>query len=181
MTPDAWLEATSNITLSYKMDLDRWGKDRQKFDYVNKDYSGVGLPLKPGGYFALTRSEISFQNNPPGILPGGIDSKVTAGMGRLGASLIDVFNQPNMWAARWTARIMPIQVKGETLKPFNGMLHDMLPYILLTSPLAFANSPSSFSLSGVKGFGSQVAQDWAYLELVSRAHSRGGKTTGFVK
>lgn len=180
VTPDAWLEATSNITLSYKVDLDRWGTDRQKYAYVKQDYSG-GLPIKSGGYFALTRSEISYQDNPPGVLPGGLDANVLDGMGQLGASIIDVFNQPNMWAARWTARVMPIQVKNEELKPFNGMLHDMLPYILLTSPLAFANSPSEFSLSGVQGFSTQVAQDWAYLELMSRAHSNGGKTTGFVK
>ncbi len=181
VTPDAWLEATSNLTLSYKMDLDRWEKDRDKYDYMKQEYKGVGLPIKPGGYFALSRSEVTYQENPPSILPGGIDSNVTQGMGKLGAVVLDVFNQPNMWSARWTARMRPIQIKGETVKPFNGMLHDMLPYILLTTPIAFANSPSSFSLGGVKGFGQGIMKDWAYLELTSRAHSKGGKTTGFVK
>lgn len=180
-TSDDWLEAMSNLTLSYKMDPDRWGKDRQKFNYMKQEYKG-GLPLKPGGYFTLARSEMSYQDNPPSILPGiSIPGPISSGMGRMGAALNDVFNQPNMWAPRWTARMRPIQVKGETVKPFNAMLHDMLPYILLTTPLAFANSPSSFSLSGAQGFGASIIQDWAYLELTSRAHSRGGKTTGFVK
>lgn len=181
VTPDAWLEATSNLTLSYKMDLDRWGKDRDKFNYMKQEYKGVGLPLKPGGYFALSRSEITYQEGFTLPMPGGLNGDVSTGMGRLGASFRDVFSQPNMWAARWTARMRPIQVKGETVKPFNGMLHDILPYILLTSPIAFANSPSSFSLGGAKGFSDAVLQDWAYLELTSRAHSKGGKTTGFVK
>ena len=183
---DAWLQATSNVVISYKMDQERWAKDRTKFNYMTREYQ-EGTPLvKGGGYFATTRSEIVYSGGFLSSIAGGLQSlaggsQATGPLASTIGVVRDLFDQPNMWAARWTARMRPMQLPGEAVPSFNGMFKDMLPYMLLVTPIAFANSPAEFSLSGVTGFGQSAMLDLVFLEIASAGMSQGGQMQGFVK
>lgn len=188
MTDPRWTQATSNIVLSYKMDPDRWSNegDRQRYMYMSDEYLEETAIAKGGGYFALTRSEIVYSggiiSSAVGNLQGmlGNTGPVGAEFGGFLGALRDVFDQPNMWAARWTARMRPMQLPGEEEMPrFDAMVLDMLPYMILTTPIAYANSPSEFSLEGARGFGEAAIQDLGYLLAVSIGHGEVGG--GFVQ
>lgn len=190
-TPSEWLQATSNITLSYKINPDKFaddgGGDRQKFNYMSADYE-QGTPIsRGGGYFAVTRSELVYDSgflgdlasSLRGSLSGG--SEATSVLGSRIGLVQDIFDQPDMWAARWTARMRPMQLPQEEVPNFNGIYRDMLPYIILSSPIAFANSPSEFSLDGAQNFADAALLDLAFMLLASSGLSDSDGARGFVK
>lgn len=188
MTDDKWLKAMSNVVISYKMHPDRFSEtgDRQKYNYMRYDYNTDSSPLiKGGGYFAVARSEIVYDGGllsaAAGAIQGGLGGPGSGILSNTFGGLRDLLDQPNMWAARWTARMRPMQLPGEKVQSFNGMFKDMLPYMLLASPIAFANSPSEFSLSGARGFGEAALLDLAFLEIASMGMTDSEGARGFVK
>ena len=186
LTADNWLEATSNVVIGYKMDPDRFsddGGDRQKFGFVNRDYVDGPAPiLKHGGYFATTRSEIVYQGGLLSSAAGAIQTGAPGALSSVFGVVRDLFDEPNMWAARWTARMRPVQLNGEQLKSPSGMFFDMLPYIILSAPIAYANSPTEFSLAGARNFGQAAMLDLAFLQLAMAGLSDDNNhARGFVK
>lgn len=183
-TDPAWLQATSNITFSYKMDLKRLNSDRNNYNYVNKEY-GTNIPLVKGGggYFSVARSEISYDSGIVSDVIGSVvgSAGVSSAFGQLLGGARDVLDQPGMYAARWTARMRPMELNGEDSPHFAGMFKDVLPYMLLSSPIAFANSPASFSLDGAKAFGQAALLDLVFLEIASAGMDDGSGMHGFVQ
>ncbi len=192
-TDKNWLLNTSNIVFSYKIRPDRFSDDndgdRQKFNYLSADYSEGTPIIKGGGYFAMTRSEMVYDGGLisdlaaqlQGSISGGSDAtSVLSGSFPLQA-LRGLFDQPNMWAARWTARMRPLELPEEPNPTMTGMVLDVLPYMILTSPIAFMNSPSDFSFGGAQNFSESALLDLAAFYIAATGMSNSDGQYGTVK
>ncbi|MBA2664884.1 MAG: hypothetical protein H0U74_21530 [Bradymonadaceae bacterium] len=101
---------TSNLVFAYKASDGRMSTDRKKFGFVKKDYKSM-IPLvhKASGYWALSRSEISFQEG-----------------------------APNLWYPSWTARMRPVALPGEWANSgvtLRAAWRDAMPYMIVTAAL----------------------------------------------
>lgn len=85
-----WLLATSNLSFAYLADKERMSEDgkRRKYGIVEKDYLVTEEVYAAGGYWALSRAEISYT---------GYDDPVGDWT----------------WNPKWTTRMRPIAFTGE--------------------------------------------------------------------
>lgn len=105
-----WATETSNLTFAYRPSKERMKKARNKFQFMNdkKLDQGVlgtgGVLYGAGGYWAMSRSEISYQDG-----------------------------APNMWHPSWAARMRPVAVPGEWENngtQLGNALNDVLPVMI---------------------------------------------------
>jgi hypothetical protein len=82
----AWQLRASNMTFSYAPNKKRFSntEDRKKYSNLDADYTSSMPHYTGGGYFAMARSEISYQNG-----------------------------APDLWHTSWTARMRPVALPGE--------------------------------------------------------------------
>ncbi len=81
-----WQLRASNMSFSYAPNKRRFSEteDRQKYNNLDADYTASMPHYTGGGYFAMARSEISYQNG-----------------------------TPDLWHTSWTARMRPVALPGE--------------------------------------------------------------------
>lgn len=103
-----WQMRASNLTFAYAPNPKRFSdsEDRQKYNYLTPDYSPSMPHYRGGGYYAMARSEISFQDG-----------------------------TPDLWKSSWTARMRPVALPGEWSSLGSGITlvkawRDVLPYVL---------------------------------------------------
>ncbi len=180
-----WLLSTSNFTYSYVPRAGRSSDDgaRKKFNYVNKEYGGIGATkaYKKDGYFAVARSEIVYKK------AGGTTSDSFLGgvVGALGSipgvgSRLGLQEQPDMWSPRWTAKLRPMTLPGESwgaaslgddTAGFDTVVTDSIPYLILASTLGLFDD--NFSIGSALG-------DMMHLWASSRSMTA-DKVEGFSK
>ncbi len=83
-----WVTDTSNLTYAYQPHPELMGKERDKYNFIDRDYS-YAIPLsqyvyRSSGYWAMSKSEISYQNG-----------------------------APDLWHPSWSARLRPVAFPGE--------------------------------------------------------------------
>ena len=104
-----WLRATSNIMLTFKADPQYFEEKREKYGILD-DYeidSASRQIYRPGGFWGLARSEISFQGE----------------------------GAPHLWSPSWTSRMRPVALPGEFREggyDFNALYHASLTRLLLS-------------------------------------------------
>lgn len=140
-TPNDWMQSTSNITLAYMAGAHR-KHSRTNFNKLLGDYDhNESKLMKSNGHWAMARSEIvygdSYMTGGDGFLGslGGFVSGLSGGI------LAGLIGPPNMWSPRWTAKLRPMALPGETLgSTTNGspvglkaVFVDTLPYFAITS------------------------------------------------
>jgi len=107
-----WVTDTSNLTFAYRPSKDRMKKDRNKFQIMggmkklDQGILGAGdILYGAGGYWAMSRSEISYQNG-----------------------------APDMWHPSWAARMRPVAIPGEWSNNdthLGNALIDVLPVMIV--------------------------------------------------
>ncbi len=129
-TDEKWLKATSNIIITFQDNDEAFGKRRTKFSVPDSEYSkgSIGAAddvFRPKGYWSMARSEISFL---PYRDKNGKEVKV-----------------PDMWHARWTARMRPMSLPNEFIYGgynMNGVYYDIMPHLSLSLQIGSRGSPS---------------------------------------
>lgn len=110
-----WLTETSNLTFAYLPNKERMHRARDRYKFISKDFDYatpvIGeLIYRSGGYWAIARSEISFQNG-----------------------------TPNLWHPSWTARMRPVAIPGEWTNnspKFGSAFIDVLPVMIAGAGLS---------------------------------------------
>lgn len=104
-SPAEWLTHSSNLTFSYLPNKDRMNQARERLDIVDAEFGyqwPLGEPIHTsGGYWAMARSEISYQNG-----------------------------TPDLWHPSWSARMRPVAFPGEWTTngiTLGRALNDVLP------------------------------------------------------
>lgn len=109
-----WLTESSNLTFAYLPNKERMHMARDRYKFISKDFD-YATPLlgeqlyRAGGYWAVARSEISFQNG-----------------------------APNLWNPSWTARMRPVAIPGEWTNnspKFGSAFVDVLPVMIAGAAL----------------------------------------------
>lgn len=202
-TPDNWLSATMNVAFGYKRGQGRFDDDarRSKMSFMTPDYQlAAGETLfRNDGYWAISKAEIMYDTGLVGELSSGISpSSVPAPFGAMLSGALNVFsnwfNEPGMFAPRWTARARPLALPNEgndgALDRMDAMFHDQLPFMALTTPLALAygeggdfpalddiaNLPdqANSAISFLKNFG----RDIVFMEMASDGYPVGVQQSG---
>lgn len=133
-----WLMASSNMTIGYKPNPERMGAsaDKKKYSYLGEDpRTLIPLIYDAGGYWAMARSEISFQDG-----------------------------TPDLWHASWTARMRPVALPGEWSAYGNDVTlrdayHDVAPTMLIVGSLAsFLNGGAGNPAQTLQGLGADVVR-----------------------
>ncbi|MEZ4461908.1 MAG: hypothetical protein R3E66_19735 [bacterium] len=108
-----WQLRASNMAFSYAPNSKRFSEsdDRQKYSYLSPDYTSTMPHYTGGGYFAMARSEISYQNG-----------------------------TPDLWHTSWTARMRPVALPGEWSALGDNVTlvkawRDTMPYMLAASTI----------------------------------------------
>lgn len=127
-----WQLRASNMSFSYAPNARRFSEsqDRQKYSYLSPDYESFIPQYKGGGYFAMARSEISYQNG-----------------------------TPDLWHTSWTARMRPVALPGEWSALGNNVTlvkawRDTAPYMIGAAAIlgvigaATGDSPMDLGASG---------------------------------
>jgi len=109
----AWQLRASNMTFSYAPNKRRFSdtEDRKKYKNLEADYTSSMPHYTGGGYFAMARSEISYQDG-----------------------------TPDLWHTSWTARMRPVALPGEWSALGSDITmvkawRDTLPYMLGASAI----------------------------------------------
>lgn len=129
-TEEKWLRATSNIIITFQDNDDVFGKRRQKFKVPKDEYNLEVIGAKdeifrPKGYWSMARSEISFL---PFIDKNGKEERI-----------------PDMWHARWTARMRPMALPNEFAYGgynMNGVYYDIMPHLSLSLQIGARGAPT---------------------------------------
>lgn len=114
-TDEKWLRATSNIIFTFHDGGELFEARREKYSVPASEYDldAIGASddvFRPKGYWAMARSEISF---------------VPAGRVKV----------PDMWHARWTARMRPVALPDELVYGgynLNAVYYDIMPFLTLS-------------------------------------------------
>ncbi len=140
-----WMFSTSNLVLTYHNQPAYFGALRDKYDVPGGDYeeadsSGLQARLyRPGGYWGMARSEISFQAE----------------------------RAPDLWLPAWTARMRPVSLPREFRErgyDFNGIYHLVLDHLVLSGWMH-----GEFSRGEIANPDGEFFDDLVYFERVSRA------------
>lgn len=163
---NSWLKATSVLTYAYKPRAGRNDNEsgRSKLRYMGDryEYNKSGLTRDVEGYFAVSRSEISYKRALGTGAEGGLGSVLgfLSQIPILGDRL-GVQNEPDMWSPRWTARNRPVALPREKLGSatggtansghvgFNTVITDTIPYLVMGSILGIFD-PNFSAQSGMK-------------------------------
>lgn len=144
-----WMQRTSNITLAYKA-TQRSGERRNKFDGILNDHD-ESPSYQSEGTWSIARSEIVWGESAEmtalnTFLPGaGSVLDAVGASNYLGGPMVGLRGGPHMWAPRWTGRLRPVYLPGETLGQSQiagddiGLGHvfiDSLPHMAITSTLS---------------------------------------------
>ena len=192
-----------NVAFGYKQGKGRFDDDarRSKMSFMTPDYQlAAGETLfRNDGYWAISKAEIMYDTGLVGELTSGISpSSVPAPFGEMLGGALGVFsnwfNEPGMFAPRWTARARPLALPNEgndgALDRMDAMFHDQLPFMALTTPLALAygeggdfpelddiaNLPdqASSAISFLTNFG----RDIVFMEMASDGYPVGVQQSG---
>jgi hypothetical protein len=140
-----WMFATSNLVLTYHNQPAYFDALRDNYaipgeDYVEADDQGLDARLyRPGGYWGMARSEISFQAD----------------------------QAPDLWLPAWTARMRPVALPREYRErgvDFNGIYHLVLDHLVLSGWMH-----GEFSRGEIANPSGEFFDDLVYFERVSRA------------
>lgn len=138
---NSWMQATSNITLAYMAGPHR-KHSRTNFDQLLNDHAESTI-MKSNGYWAMARSEITFGDTSDD--DGGMLDKL--------GNLLSSFSQglfagsadtPSMWRPRWTAKLRPMALPGESLGTtsagnpvgLKAIYVDTLPYFAIATAVS---------------------------------------------
>ncbi len=205
-TKNEWLEATSNVAFGYKRGQGRFDDDarRSKLNFMSPDYtiSGGGAFFRNDGYWSVSKAELMYDTGFLGDIGAGAANTINANVPGPFGSLLnramgivnDWFNQPTMWAPRWTSRSRPLALPQEDAhKDMDKMFHDSLPFMALTTPLALAyGEGGSFptiqqmtnldgAISGGLSFLQNFARDVLFMEMASDGYVIGKQQSGWEK
>lgn len=113
MGEGAWLSETSSLVLAYGVRPDKFGSERDKYEFLQGEYSPglltgpAGIGYEPSGYWSMARSEMSYQEE-----------------------------ELSPFKPSWTARLRPVALRGEWQGAgydLNQAYHSVLPFLALTS------------------------------------------------
>lgn len=161
-----WVNSTANLTIAYRPRTGRNADDghRQKYNIIDKEYGGPGntFLFKNEGYFATAKSEIVYKpsigTDASGVLGGltGVLSGIPLLNSRLG-----IQPQPDMWSPRWTARLRPVTLPGESWGSastgdqragFNTVVNDTIPFLLFASVIGLFDDDFSLDSAALDAF-----------------------------
>ncbi|RDV40015.1 hypothetical protein DV096_05510 [Bradymonadaceae bacterium TMQ3] len=165
VSPNAWMQSTSNLTFAYQAGGKRSGIQRDRFNVIGSDHNSKPF-YAAEGYWSMARSEFVFGN---GSNSGPL-SGVFGSFNIFNGIITNLMGSPHMWSPSWTARLRPVHLPGESLgTSFQGnpvgmkaVYMDMVPYLALTSLVGLLDS--NFSLSG-------AVKDLMYLYAVNASMS----------
>lgn len=108
-----WMQDTSNITIAYQAGAYRSNSRAQTENLLN-DHAELSL-FEAEGYWSLARSEIVYGDSPAsaaldGFVPG-LGDVLAIAQGPISA----IVGGPNMWTPRWTGKLRPLHLPGESL------------------------------------------------------------------
>jgi hypothetical protein len=143
-----WAKTNSNLMFTYKAQPNNMGVDREKYNFIRKDYD-TSLMTKPSGYWTMSRGEYYYRG--PKILFDTVTFKS---------------NVISHWHAGWTARLRPVALNDAEWNAYgsgkrftlNAAFHDTAPYLGLQMLLGL--------ISG--GTLSSSIKDFVFLEKTSR-------------
>ncbi len=156
-TKDAWAQASSNISFSYRPRQGRMDSDgaRKKYDilsapehdYVRNDDFDVD------GFFAMARSELVYKQPFEILATPAFGGGLSVLANRLG-----IQKTPDMWSPRWKGRLRPFLVPGETLGSavqttparLDTIINDSIPLLLLGSIVIGDRFGDDFSTDSAK-------------------------------
>lgn len=136
---NGWMQSTSNITLAYRasqrataaeFDAPNMGNFSGSGDFgpgARYEFDNLDLPehaenpeFQASGTFSLARSELVWRDHPDALR--SIGDVLGAGnvFSQIGQAVMEgplVFSRgtPHMWTPRWTARLRPVYLPGESL------------------------------------------------------------------
>lgn len=159
-----WVNSTANLTVAYRPRSGRNSDHREKMNIVDQEYGGPGSTFlfKNEGYFATAKSEIVYKpaigTDASGMLGGltGVLSGIPLLNNRLG-----IQPEPDMWSPRWTARLRPVSLPGETWGSastanfeagFNTVVNDTIPYLLFASLIGLIDDDFSLGSAALDAF-----------------------------
>ncbi len=130
-----WMMAASNMAIGYQPNPDRMGDnaDKKKYSYLGEDpRTLIPLIYEAGGYWAMARSEISFQDG-----------------------------TPDLWKASWTARMRPVALPGEWSAYGNDVdlrnaWRDVAPWMALAGGLVSFITDGNDPAQALTGLGADV-------------------------
>lgn len=175
--PNDWFQSTSNITIAYKAGAHR-KRSRENFNRILNDHADLKT-FKSNGSWAVARSEFvygeSYMTQGSGFLSvlGSYFSNLSSGLMTAGP--------PNMWSPRWTAKLRPMILPGESLGStilnsnavgLGSVFRDTLPYFALAT-IVSGLFDSNFD------FGDSIS-DFAFL-LAASAGFDGDNLEGFTQ
>lgn len=160
-TSPIWLKQTSNVAIGYSRGDGRFSDSgkRQKFGFISNDYvMGADDELfRNDGYWTLSKAELIYEAGLMADLTADATGALNGansipGIGSVLNALKNWMNEPNMWAPRWTARMRPMALPREcpdqgdvgeystgcAFFDMDAMMHDSLPFMAATAPLALA-------------------------------------------
>ncbi len=119
-----WQLASSNLVFAYKAGDKRMNNDeeRKKYGFLKPEHNQRSLIYTGGGYWAMARSEISFQ--------GG---------------------KPSAWYPSWTARMRPVSLPGEWQDSdvqLKNAWRDVAPYMIMGAGIGKIVDSDGASLEG---------------------------------
>lgn len=125
-----WSSYSSNLVYTYQNRSTRFTDERQKYDFISKDYKHqLGaldqVGYKASGYWSMARAEMSYQDG-----------------------------RPNPFRPSWTARMRPVALPGEWQEAgyeLNQTYHDILPFLALSSVVGLGSGASL--MASIRDFG----------------------------
>lgn len=139
MDHNEWMQKTATLTLAYQA-RDHSGVRRGKFDFMAGDHT-ENPKIATDGNWSMARSEIFFgqsaiQSTLTDLPIGGgmMDGLSSIGSNILAGPLVAAQGDPHMWSPRWTARLRPVKLPGESLGDMDAgldnMMRDMVPQLV---------------------------------------------------
>lgn len=206
-TKNEWLSASSNVAFGYRRGNGRFDDSgqRSKLAFIPKDYNlaGGGVFFRNDGYWSVSKAEIvydaGFLTDIGANAQDSVDASAVPGifgslLNRALGVINDWFNEPTMWAPRWTSRMRPLALPREDAhQDMDKMFHDMLPFMALTTPLALAygdggSFPSIDQITNLEGninsglsFLQNFARDVIFMEMASDGYVVGKQQGGWEK